>query len=225
MNFSFGTVFDVNSTYFTVDYFSINLKDRLSVSQDFSLTPAEITSLVASGITSAANLQNFRFFTNDFDTKTAGIDVVGTRSIHQFGGKTEFALAFNYTSTKVTRFNPATLNSLRIRQLESALPHTRYSFTANHYNKAWRFLARLSYYGDWFDSEDGRDYNGKFLVDVETAYKFTKDLSLIVGVQNLLNQHPDVNPDAADGVGNKYSQYSPFGFNGGFAYARVKWEF
>ena len=225
VNFSFGTVFDVNSTYFTVDYFSINLKDRLSVSQDFSLTPTEINSLVASGITSAANLQNFRFFTNDFDTKTSGIDVVGTRSIHQFGGKTEFALAFNYTSTKVTRFNAATLNSLRIRQLESALPHTRYSFTANHYNKAWRFLARLSYYGDWFDSEDGRDYNGKFLVDVETAYKFTKDLSLIVGVQNLLNQHPDVNPDAADGVGNKYSQYSPFGFNGGFAYARVKWEF
>ena len=225
VNFSLGAVFDLNSVNFSVDYFNIRLKDRLSVSQDFSLTQPEINSLVASGITSAANLQNFRFFTNDFDTETSGIDVVAARSFAQFGGKTELSLAYNVTSTKVTRFNPATLNSLRIRQLESALPGTRYSVTLNHINKPWRFLARLSYYGDWFDSEDGRDYAGKFLVDVEAAYKLGKNVTLVVGAQNVLNQYPDVNPDAADGVGNKYSQYSPFGFNGGFVYGRVKWEF
>lgn len=225
VNFSLGTIFDVGSVYFAVDYFNISLKDRLAVSQNFSLTQSEIDALVASGITSAANLQNFRFFTNDFDTRTSGVDVVATRSISQFGGKTEFNLAFNYTSTNVTKFNPATLDAGRIRQLESALPSTRYSITANHFNKPWRFLARLSYYGDWFDSEDGRDYNGRFLVDAEAAYKFTKSLTLIVGAQNALNQHPARNPDAAAGVGNKYSQFSPFGFNGGFVYTRVKWEF
>jgi iron complex outermembrane receptor protein len=224
-NFSFGATFDINSVKFAVDYFSISVRDRLAISQNFSLTPSEISALVASGITSAANLQNFRFFTNDFDTRTSGIDVVGSHSIAQFGGRTEFNLAFNYTSTSVTKFNPATLDAGRIRQLESALPKTRYSITANHFNKPWRFLARLSYYGDWYDSEDGRDYKGKFVVDAEAAYKLTKDLTLIVGAQNVLNQTPDVNPDAADGVGNKYSQYSPFGFNGGFMYTRVKWEF
>ncbi len=224
-NFSFGTVFDVGSVSFSVDYFNIKLKDRLSVSQNFSLTPAEIAILVASGITSAANLQNFRFFTNDFDTKTSGIDVVASTSAKQFGGKTEFNFAYNFTSTKVTDFNPATLDAGRIRQLETALPSTRYSITANHFNKAWRFLTRVSYFSDWYDSEDGRDYKGKFVVDGEAAYKLTKTLTLIAGVQNILNQTPDVNPDAADGVGNKYSQFSPFGFNGGFVYTRVKWEF
>jgi iron complex outermembrane receptor protein len=225
VNFSLGTLFDINSVYVTVDYFSIKLKDRLAVSQNFTLTQPEIDALVASGITSAANLQNFRFFTNDFDTRTAGIDVVASRSLAQFGGKTEFSFVYNYTSTKVTKFNPATLDAVRIRQLQSALPSTRYSFTVNHNHQPWRFLARLNYYGDWFDSEDGRDYDGKFLVDVEAAYKFTKDLTLVVGVQNVFDQHPDENPAAAATVGNQYSQYSPFGFNGGFAYARVKWEF
>lgn len=225
LNYSFGTIFDVNKIAVSVDYFNISLKDRLAVSQNFSLTQPEINALVSSGITSAANLQNFRFFTNDFDTKTSGVDVVATRSIAQFGGNTEINLAFNYTSTRVTKFNPATLDAGRIRQLESALPGTRYSITANHTNKAWRFLARLGYYGDWYDSEDGRDYKGKFVVDVETAYKLTKSLTLIAGVQNVLDQHPDVNPDAAAGVGNKYSQFSPFGFNGGFMYTRVKWDF
>ena len=47
-------------------------RDRIAVSQDFNLTPAEMAALVASGITSAANLQSFRFFTNDFDTETKG---------------------------------------------------------------------------------------------------------------------------------------------------------
>ena len=181
--------------------------------------------MVSSGITSAANLQNFRFFTNDFETRTSGIDVVASHSIAQFGGRTEFNLAFNYTSTAVIKFNPATLDAGRIRQLETALPSTRYSITANHFNKPWRFLARLSYYGDWYDSEDGRDYKGKFVVDVDASYKLTKNLTLIAGVQNILDQTPDEYPDAAAGVGNKYSQFSPFGFNGGFMYTRVKWDF
>lgn len=225
VNFSLGATFDVNSVKVSVDYFNVTVKDRLAVSQNFSLTPAEISSLVASGITSAANLENFRFFTNDFETETSGIDVTATRSFAQFGGRTEYDLTFNSTSTKVTKFNPATLDAGRIRQLESALPGTRYSIAVNHSNDPWRVLARLSYFGDWYDSEDGRDYKGKFLVDLEASYKLTKDLMLIVGAQNALDQTPDENPDAAAGVGNRYSQFTPFGFNGGFMYARVKWDF
>ncbi|MBA3850432.1 MAG: hypothetical protein C0502_10640, partial [Opitutus sp.] len=71
----------------------------------------------------------------------------------------------------------------------------------------------------------GRDYTGKFILDTEVAYKLTKNLTLIAGAQNILNETPDVNPDAAANVGNKYSQFSPFGFNGGFMYTRIKWEF
>ncbi|NIW23824.1 MAG: hypothetical protein GWN29_04255, partial [Gammaproteobacteria bacterium] len=42
----------------------------------FELTDAEVDQLVSEGITSAANLAEFRFFTNDFETRTQGIDVV-----------------------------------------------------------------------------------------------------------------------------------------------------
>lgn len=225
VNFSLGTTFDVNSFKFAVDYFSITVKDRLAVSQNFSLTPQEITSLVSSGITSAANLENFRFFTNDFETETTGVDIVAGRAISHFGGRTELDLSFNHTATKVTKFNPVTLDLGRIRQLESALPGTRYSITANHIKDPWRFLARVSYFSDWYDSEDGRDYEGKFIVDAEVAYNITKNLTLVAGAQNILDQYPDRNPDAAAGVGNAYSQFSPFGFNGGFMYARIRWNF
>ena len=48
---------------------------------------------------------------------------------------------------------------------------------------------------------------------------------MVLGAQNVFDQTPEDNPGAASGVGNKYSQFSPFGFNGGFWYARVKYDF
>ena len=41
------------------------------------------------------------------------------------------------------------------------------------------------------------------------------------GAQNILNTYPDENPYAIDGVGNRYGQFGPFGFNGGYYYTRV----
>ena len=52
------------------------------------------------------------------------------------------------------------------------------------------------------------------LVDLEAAYTFTNALTLVVGAQNVFDQYPEENPSAAAGVGNRYSQYTPFGFNG-----------
>ena len=225
INWSVGAIFDVGSVSVTADYFNIEVTDRITVSQLFSLTPEEVDDLIAEGVTSAGNLQNFRFFTNDFDTETSGIDIVATTAVDMAGGVTDFALAFNYTSTDVTRSNPDTLDNTRIRELQEGLPETRWSLTANHMNGDWRVLGRLSYYDDWFDSEDGNVYGGEFLVDVEAAYNVTDDVTVIVGAQNLFDTTPEDNPGAADGVGNKYSQFSPFGFNGAYWYARVKYDF
>ena len=89
----------------------------------------------------------------------------------------------------------------------------------------WRFLGRLSYYDGWFDSEDGASYGGEHLVDLEVEYALNEDMSFVVGGQNVFDTFPDENQGARSGVGNRYSQFSPFGFNGGFYYARVKYAF
>jgi iron complex outermembrane receptor protein len=225
-NLAVGVVFQNGPFTLTADYFQIDLKDRLAVTQNFSLTPEEVDDLIAEGITSAGNLQNFRFFTNDFDTETSGIDIVATYVPPAMGGNTQFSFLFNLTETKVTKFNPNTLDATRIRELQEGLPETRYNLTANHrVGDSWRFLGRLSYYDDWFDSEDVASYGGKHLVDIEAAYDLTDDMTFIVGAQNVLDTFPDENQGARSGVGNRYSQYTPFGFNGGFWYARLKYAF
>ncbi len=225
-NLAAGFVYDNGPFTLTIDYFQIDLEDRLAVTQLFSLNPDEVDALVAEGITSAANLQNFRFFTNDFDTETTGFDVVATYTPPAFDGKTSFSFLFNNTDTEVTKFNPATLDATRIRELQEALPETRWNLSANHkMDNGFRILGRLSSYDGWFDSEDGAVYGGEHVLDLEAAYDFNDNVTFVLGAQNALDTFPEENQGARSGVGNLYSQFSPFGFNGAFYYARLKYNF
>ena len=223
-NFTLGTFFNVGNLDVTIDYFNIEVEDRLNLSQLFELTQQEIDDLIEAGVAGAGSLQNFRFFVNDFDTETEGFDIVATYPLEWSNSSTDLSLAFNSTTTTVTAFNPDTIDDVRILELEKGLPETRYNLQANHFWGNWRFLGRLSYYDDWYDSEDTQFYSGKSIVDVEVAYTWNERTTIVLGAQNLLDEVPDDNPNAAAGVGNKYSQFTPFGFNGGFWYLRVNWQ-
>ena len=223
-NFTLGLVFSLGPIDFTVDYFNIELEDRITLSQNFSLTPGEVDDLINSGVTSAANLRNFRFFTNAFDTETEGYDVVATYNTEIGNGNTQFSFIYNNTQTDVTEFDPLVVDNTRIRELQEGLPETRWNFTANHTVGNWRFLGRLSYYDEFYDSEDDQTYGDEFIVDVEAAYTFKDKYTITIGSQNVLDEFPDVNPNAAAGVGNQYSQFSPSGFGGGFYYVKFRYD-
>jgi len=225
VNYTAGVIFQFENLDITIDYFSIELEDRLAVSQNFSLTQAEIDDLLASGVTSAGNLQNFRFFTNDFDTTTTGYDIVATWSTDMLGGDTDVSLAYNYTETEVDAFTPEIIDATRIRELEEGLPDTRWNITGIHNVNDWRFMTRLSYFGEFYDSEDGNTYGDEYIVDVEVAHSFMENYTVVLGAQNVLDEFPDENPGAASGVGNLYSQFAPTGFGGGFYYMRFKYDF
>jgi iron complex outermembrane receptor protein len=225
-SYSVGAVLEVGNFTVTADFYNIEVDDRITVSEDFLLTPEEVAALVASGITSAANLQDFRFFTNDFDTRTKGVDLVATYEADLFGGDSSLSLAFNNNQTEVTRFNPDTLGPNRIRQLEEGLPETRWSLTGTQGWGPVRLLARVSQYDGWYDNEDGREYDGgNYIFDAEVAYTVRDALTFVLGAQNLFDEYPEENPGGAAGAGNRYSQYTPFGFNGGFWYGRFNYSF
>ena len=223
MNTSLGFVVDAGAFTASADYFRIALSDRLALSQAFHLDPAEAERLIAEGITSAKNLANFRFFTNEFDTRTQGVDVVTSFTPAGMSGA-EFSLALNHTSTKVTRYNPAVMDEVRIHQLEDALPGTRWTGSGR---RAWdelSLMGRLSYYAGWFDSRDDRSYPGEFVVDLEASFAVSESASITIGGQNALNQYPEENPSAASVAGNLYSPATPFGASGGFYYVKARFS-
>ena len=220
-NFTSGFTFRIRNVNLTVDLYDIRLSDRLALSQDFALTEEQKDELLKAGVTSAANLQEFRFFTNDFDTTTQGVDFVVTVPVPN-GTLTGI---YNRTRTTVTDFNPVTLDDLRIKELEENLPKQRGALTViQSITDQWSALGRVGFFGGWFDSEDDATYTGKTLLDFETTYTASSGLTMTIGAQNILNSYPDENPNALD-IGNKYSQFSPFGFNGAYWYSKIGYSF
>ncbi|MBV1907370.1 MAG: TonB-dependent receptor [Pseudomonadales bacterium] len=225
-SFSAGFVWDAtDSLNLTVDYFNIELKDRITQSATKQLTPEEVQELVNAGITGAGDLNEFRFYTNDFDTTTQGIDVVGTWSHEWDSGVTDVNLAYNWTETKLDKASDV-IDYEREGELERSLPETRWTLTGTHLLGDLRMLLRVSYYDEWTDpGESGPagdiTFGDEFIVDAEVSYTIQEKYTLSLGARNLLNEYPDKEP-RVDSLGYRYPEASPTGFNGGYFYGRIR---
>ena len=230
-NFSAGAVIEQGPFTFTADFFRIDIADRIGLTQEIALEESEILVLLAEGIPEARNFPVFRFFLNDFSTTTQGIDVIAA----VVAGSTTFNAIFNYTDTALKNIDSSVIDEFRINTLERGLPNTRWTLSVVHEADRWNLTGRISYFGSYWDSEDGRNakgegfvmeswlypnYSGKALVDVEFGIPFG-GVELAIGAENLLNTYPDVNEYGAITVGNAYGQFSPFGFNGSYYYTRI----
>ena len=228
-NFTFGGYFSAGPVDITVDYFSIDLEDRLNLSSDFSLTPADLATLAGQGI-DASDITDFRFFTNQFDTDTSGFDIVATWNTDWAGGNTTWNIAYNYTDTEITRRDPNLLDDARVQVIEDGVPDTRWNFTANHQMDKWRFLGRVSHYGDYYDREADGVFGSNTLLDIEAGYNYSDALDLVLGVRNLTDEQGDLARDVGSFdfgsvLGLEYSQFTPFGINGTFIYGKATYNF
>ncbi|MFT6732422.1 MAG: iron complex outermembrane receptor protein [Polaribacter sp.] len=228
---SFGLVYENdNSLFVTADFFHIEVTDRIAQTSNFRLSDSDREELIAQGVIDAINFNSVKFFTNDFDTTTEGIDLVVSYTAEIFAGTdTKFNLAYNHTTTQVDDFDPDIISETRVKQLEQNLPNERATFTIAHSNGNWDSFFRLNYYGDYFEAhQDSGDLpiNGDsaFIVDVELSFNITKKIRLAAGVQNLFDKLPNENEfSGVDGA--KYPSTSPFGFNGGFWYIKTQYLF
>ena len=223
-SYSAGMVFQWENLGVTIDYYKIEVDDRIAVSQKFELTDEEREDLIDAGISGAGNISTFAFFVNDFDTTSEGFDVVATYSAEILGGNTDFNLAWNHNETTVDSFNPDLIDDNRINELENGLPENRVNFGVTHLMNSWRFTVRSNWTDEWFDSEDPETYDAYATHDIEVGYSFDNGLTLMAGGQNFTDETPDKNPNRG-GIGNLYSQFSPLGFNGAFWYGRVSYDF
>ncbi len=225
VNFSLGTALNFNELDITLDYYHVRVKDRIALSPSVPW-PADLPNPL--------NLTEAKWFSNDFDTTTQGIDIVAHYPIEHSGGVTTLTLAANVSDTDVDRFrgqNDETLKASidqRINQLEKALPDFRLTLSATHNMGPWRILLpRLRYYDDFIEYHADSFYitpNARLLVDAEVEYAFNSGVSLAVGAQNLFDAYPEKN--SYSGVtGALYPESSPYGFNGGFYYLKAAYTF
>jgi iron complex outermembrane receptor protein len=235
-NASLGLVWNDGPWLVTADAYRIQVEDRIARSTDFDVTDAQRAELIARGRPDLASLSRVGFFVNDFDTTTTGLDVVGTWTTEHFGGDTTYSLAANWNKTEVDDFTPGIISEARIKKLEESLPSTKGYFSINHQRDVFSANLRVNYYGSYYedhlDSDVVRAEDGGLpiygdsavTVDADVGWKFASGLYFNVGAQNLFDEVPDDNPWAGI-AGAQYPVHAPYGFNGGFYYARVGFRF
>lgn len=215
------------------------------VASGLSIDPA----VLASGTLSAV------VFTNGIDTRTRGADFTLNSATDLGIGHFDWSIAGTYNYTTLTGqigspaalggqtvFSPTTLSNLT-----SASPRlvanlgARWSVSAFYVD-----LHEILYGRSSQSTNDGGNNPSKKpiyytstiattpITNLELGLHANKALTLAIGATNLLNRYPNqINPAILQayrtyyqsGGQAKYDTFAPFGFDGGFYYARATFEF
>ena len=264
-NFTVGFATSLGNIDLTVDYFNIRLDGRIATTSNLDFqgelrsfaaeNMVDVTGLAstseiinrlngtagfnAADFAGSEDLASFVVFTNNFDTKTQGIDLVATAPIELGTGTSSMSAAFNWTDTEVTdRGRFVDIGDLRTRSLEENIPSFKGNVTFNHEQGSWRGLLRANYHSSYFEDHLGTDgfpidLGSEINLDAELTYMVNENAEISVGAANLL----DNRPDRLDGIplggfssvgavaGPEYPSTAPFGFNGGQWYVRARYNF
>lgn len=229
-SYAFGLVYTGYDFFVTADYYRIEVEDRISQSDAIPVTPEDIAELKAAGVRGIDSLTSITYLTNDFDTRTQGIDIVANYAMDLYGGRSSFALAYNWNDTEVTRFTNIT-GAFRVSRLEEDLPKHRATFTWTQSWDDWSMFLRTNYYGTYqgvHADDPSRTTNAswKVTLDAEVSYYINDSFIVSAGAQNLLDNDPEELPDAWKAeLGGKYYETSPMGINGGYWYLKGTYKF
>ena len=242
-NLGIGAVIDLTDSWnLTVDYYSIDIDDRIVLSDNLGmgLSPALDAALIASGSGGG------QFFLNAIDTETSGVDIVSTLSdLSLLGGDVMITFAANFTDTDIARIfsQSPTLGALPADEIfggfqpsviETWQPEDRVSLSGIWSKNRWRANFAINRYGEYETVDSGsQTYGSEVLLDLRLSYQMDNGLSFFLAGNNVFDTTPDEvtnsgsrgglfesAPGAMD-MGSptvfKYSRRSaPFGFNGAY---------
>lgn len=237
VNFSIGMMANLAAnTQLTLDFYQIRLTDRISTTSAIPLDEDTITLLIDQGFNEAETYRSAKYFTNDFDTRTRGMDLVFNWrfAVHQW--QHHLLATINWTDTRVTRVNEQiieqrpdgiNLTAQRIRMLEDNLPAWRANVSLTQlfgrHQLAWQVNYFGKFYEDHLDASAGYDIESgdRFTMDARWLYSVTPHWTVTLGVNNVFNTQPELNPYRFV-AGAKYPSTSPGGFDGRYVFAALK---
>ena len=242
LSYSLGLVLQpIDRLYVTVDAYQIDIDDRIVLSSNLNIAGnAAAQALLASlGIT---NVTSARYFNNAIDTRTRGVDVVGSYAIPLQASTLNLTASYNYNKTEVTRIapNPDALNALGASlermgrdergRIEEGAPRDKFALNANWNLAHWDFNAGATRYGKVTSRnatlpERDQTFDPKWTLDLSANFKPNQHWTVTLGADNALDEYPEQNTYDNSTFGlMPYSLYSPFGFNGRYVYGRIAYK-
>lgn len=230
-SFSFGVLSELGPVNVTLDYFYIEVDDRLSLFTS-EIVASDAPLLAASGVSS--KVTNIQYYANDFNSITQGVDLVASSSFDVLGGKDTLSLALNYTNTEleVTNDKSPIADANERKEREHGVPKTRGVLSYSHVQGDLSTTIGINYYGSFYNAQFNdvsliEKFAPMVITDVEVSYDITDSLAVALGAKNLFNVFPEEYSEGrtAGFLGAIYPLNSPAGFNGGHYYLRMAWNF
>jgi iron complex outermembrane receptor protein len=215
----------------TLDAYRIEVQERFSQTGSFAVTGEIRAALVAGGIPGASTLTRISYFTNDYDTRTEGVDLVGSYTRLFDTARLTFTAGINHNKTTVLSgvlLNPTGVTTRRV--FEEARPKLNGTASAIAQSGPWELSVRGRYYGPWLDvtgnstGELFQNFGSMTLVDVAVDYQMTDRLAVKLGAENVFNAYPDEAVNQSN-RGLIYSRNAPYDTDGGQYYVRVNYKF
>jgi iron complex outermembrane receptor protein len=217
----------------TVDGYIIDVRDRIGISQTFTVTAADLAALPALSIVGVGGDVNY--FTNGFDTTTRGVDAVANYRTRLLDGGLNLTLAYSYNESEVTEFNPSVISAAQRFNIANLPPKHRLNASGNWQWGDFQVNARVNYFSSWANQLEypGQTFSGKATADLDFSYTLADHFTLTVGANNIFDTYPDrIAPSTTNPIyaltnsladGQIYPRSGgPFGINGGFYYARIR---
>ena len=234
-SFAGGMVYQAGDFFFTLDYYNIEVTDRLAQSSQIDVEADDYAELEALGVANPELISAVTYFANDFDTTTQGVDIVANYSMELLDGDTMLSLAYNWNETTVDKFNPNTTDEGKVHRLEEGMPDHRATFTISQTWDSVTSFVRVNYFGEYFatHADDtcaigcwNEIADSAITVDAEVSYFLNDSITLSVGANNIFDQEAQELPEESYGVlGAQYYESGPFDYNGGFYYVKATYNF
>ena len=228
-------------TNFTADAYIIDIDDRILLtenlydSQGGKGAVGDILESVGVARTTWVN-----YYTNAFDTRTRGLDLVADHT-SEFGhfGDVRWSAAFNYNKTTIegVRATPAALQNAGVTvvgharegDLVAASPRTKWVLGANWTLGNFATNLVTTRYGKvetWQQNPaQDRTFGAKWITDLDLSYVFFDSLTLSVGGTNIFDVRPDKNGIYNPNGGQAAYGNPPFYPGGAFWYTKLAYDF
>ncbi|MBD8878881.1 TonB-dependent receptor [Rhodanobacter sp. 7MK24] len=250
-NYTFGAVWNPTDTLnLSMDVYQIYIDNRIALSGAISTTsPTVVNYLAANGVTNL-DYSSVDYFTNAGDTRTRGVDFVGTwvKDLGNIGTFTT-TLSANYNQNVVTSVkpNPTVLDNLGVnfvrlnRQdiegyLANSTPRSKLILGEQYGIGNWSFNGTLTRYGRYtsyvsniasYNPTTGvvdQTFTPKWVLDLSGSYRW-QSWTFTLGVDDATDTYPDKNIASQSNNGTlPYSTFSPFGYNGAYVYGKVRYS-
>ena len=228
----------------TVDAYWIQIKNRIVLSGRFDkATNPDVNSILQN----RPDIDGVQFITNAINTRTHGIDIVMNGDWRFRKASLGFLLAANFTRTNIfgpiqttdklpaDSLNTNTLFNREEREkIENGQPISKIILSANYKKGKIGFLTRSTRFGKTsavYDSDDkSKDefFSSKLLTDLSISYAPKPWLTITAGINNVFDVYPDKLKNyinTTEGILIYSNRASPFGFNGGYYFVNMSFNF